>query len=134
MPVNPENTLRISSTIDRSELAFTLELNEHGRGPRRASGAFSLQLPAALLSDLRWYMEQFLEEQDAASLVRSRQVRESISRTGKLLFQGIFQAIADPRAICRSIGHRLSRTKIEIYEDSEAAGPLWELLRDPTTK
>jgi hypothetical protein len=133
MPVNPDTTLKISTTIDRSELVFTLEINEHGREPLRASGAFSLELPAALPSDLRWYMEQFLDEQDEASLERSRQVRESISRTGKLLFQGIFQANAEARAIWRSIGHRLSRTKIEIYEDSKAAGPLWELLRDPTT-
>jgi hypothetical protein len=64
MPVTPDYTLKIAARIDRSEIVFTLELNEYGREPLRASGAFSLQLPAALPSDVRWYLEQFLEEQD----------------------------------------------------------------------
>ncbi len=133
MPLPPDSTLRLSTTIDGAELAFALELNEPERNPLCASGSFPLQLPATLSSDLSWYMERFLDEQDEAALVRAKQVRESIKRSGKYLFQGIFQSTEDSRAIWRRVSHRLSRTKIEIHEDGESTGIPWELLRDPTT-
>lgn len=78
-------------------------------------------------------MERFLDEQDEAALARSKQVREFIKRSGKHLFQAIFQSTEDSRAIWRRVFHRLSRTKIEIHEDGESTGIPWELLRDPTT-
>jgi len=78
-------------------------------------------------------MERFLDEQDEASLARSKQVRDSIKRNGRLLFQGIFQSTEEGRAIWRRVATRLSQTKIEITEQSGANYFLWELLRDPTT-
>jgi tetratricopeptide (TPR) repeat protein len=133
MPINPNAALRISTIIVGSGLSFTLELTEPESNPLRASGVFSGLLPATLWADLRWYLEQFLDEQDEAALVRAKQVRETIKGYGKRLFQDVFQSTSDGRQIWRRVAQGLSRTKIEIHEGIGTTRLPWELLRDPTT-
>jgi tetratricopeptide (TPR) repeat protein len=78
-------------------------------------------------------MEDFLEEADDASLVRVQRVRRSIRETGKMLFESVFQANAETKAIWRTIKQRLGQTRTEILESSESSSPTWELMRDPVT-
>jgi tetratricopeptide (TPR) repeat protein len=133
MTTTPEITLRIATAVEGSALTFTLELVEPGRPTRNADGTFVSQFPVELSAELRWYMEEFLDERDDAALVRAKRIRESIKVRGKRLFQDIFQPSPETRAIWRRIAPRLSHTKIEIFESGDSVGLPWELLRDPTT-
>jgi tetratricopeptide (TPR) repeat protein len=133
MPTPPEITLRIITAVEHPGFTFMLELAESGQPPLSATGTFVPQLPGDLSTELRWYMEQFLDERDDAALVRSKRIRESIKVCGRRLFQDVFQPNPECRAIWRRIAPRLSQTKIEIYESDEHVGLPWELLRDPTT-
>jgi hypothetical protein len=134
MPTNPEITLRITTAIEHSVRTFMLQLLETGQPALNASGTFEPLPSDDLLVDLRWYMEQFLEERDKAAIARSKRVRESIKHFGKRLFQDVFQVTPDSRAIWRRVAKRLNQTRIEIYGDSENSGVLWELLRDPSIR
>ena len=133
MPTPPEITLRIITAVEHPGFTFMLELAESGQPPLSATGTFVPQLPGDLSTELRWYLEQFLDERDDAALVRSKRIRESIKVCGRRLFQDVFQPNPECRAIWRRIAPRLSQTKIEIYESNEHIGLPWELLRDPTT-
>lgn len=133
MPIDPLWVLRISNAVEGPEFAFTLELIRPKEAPMRAAGTLSLSLPQSLSSDLRWYMEDFLDEADDASLVRVQGVRRSIRQAGKVLFESVFQANAEATAIWRTLRQRLGQTRIEILESSESPTPPWELIRDPAT-
>jgi tetratricopeptide (TPR) repeat protein len=133
MPTAANITLKISTSYARSGVAFALELTEPARAPLTASGSFLPQLPPELLPELRWYLEKFLDERDDAALARSKRVRESVKRSGKRLFQELFQSNPECRAIWRRVASRLSQTRIEIQESTASSGIPWELLRDPTT-
>lgn len=132
MPTPPEITLRITTAVENCGFTFMLELAGSGQPPLSATGTFVPQLPADLSTELRWYMEQFLDERDDAALVRAKRIRESIKVCGKRLFQDVFQPNPECSAIWRRIAPRLSQTKIEIFESGEHGGLPWELLRDPT--
>lgn len=133
MPKPAENTLRVVVTAESSRLAFTMELVESGHPAIHAAGTLIPRLPKTLSADLQWYLEKFLDEWDDAALVRAKHIREFIKVSGKVLFQDLFQANAEGRAIWRRIAPRLSHTKIEIVGSGEHSGLPWELLRDPTT-
>ena len=133
MPTDANITLRISTTDNHSGVAFVLELAEMTRATLSAGGALLPQLPTDLLFELRWYLERFLDERDDAALARSKRVRESVKRCGKRLFQDLFQANPECRAIWQRVAPKLSQTRIEIRESTASHGIPWELLRDPTT-
>ena len=103
MPTTPKITLRITTPSkaphDLSHWSWSNQVDP----TLNAEGTFVSQLPDQLSAELRWYMEQFLNERDDASLVRAKRIRESIKVCGKRLFQGLFQANADARAIWRRI-------------------------------
>lgn len=133
MPTPAEITLRIDTAAESSGLIFTMELVESGHPILRAAGTLIPQLPKKLSADLQWYLEKFLDERDSAALVRAKHIRESIKVSGKGLFQDLFQANEEARAIWRRIAPRLSHTRVEIVESGKHSGLSWELLRDPTT-
>ena len=133
LPTPAEMTLRIVSATESSGLGFTMELAESGHPALHAAGTLIPQLTKNVSADLQWYLERLLDERDDAALVRAKHIRDFIKVSGKVLFQGLFQANAEARAIWRRIAPRLGHTRIEIVESGENSGLLWELLRDPTT-
>ena len=125
-------TLRISAYRDSESFKFDLELESDAHTPRHASG-FYTQLDSGILSEVRWYMEEFLEEGDRPAQIRASQVRSLMSEAGVSLFRQIFEANEQSKEIWASIHRSLTTSRIEIDDQTESSTTLWELLRDPYT-
>lgn len=127
--------LRLTQHIEkedhyRVEIAF-----EDDNGSRlTADPKFRFELTSADRTDLRWYLEDYLQyPMDPAPEIAAR-VEGRMAELGKELFHLVFEVDKDALEILPDLRKKLDDTRVEVVTDVAGATALpWELLRDPRT-
>jgi tetratricopeptide (TPR) repeat protein len=132
MSTEPIQTLRLFCTREGGEIRYSLKLVREGTTPLTATGTFA-QFDAETVTELRWYLEDYLVEGDQAAEARADQVRVSIRSLGTAWFWEIFEGTDQARAVLAELRAHLYRTRVQVLEGGGLPLPLWELLRDPMT-
>lgn len=125
--------LRITTTGGADVSLVMLSLEGAG-ATRTAQVKLEIPLDDSDREDLRWYLEDYLAYPvDPAPAIAAR-IEERIRSLGIALFDSIFRADDDTRAIWSAIASGLAQTRIEIAAGQpDAPSVPWELLRDPAS-
>src|SRR2546426_389219 len=127
--------LRLTQTAE-SQNNYQVEVSLEGPGLARqtATSRFQFELTAHDQADLRWYLEDYLQNPfDPAPTIAAR-IEGRIDAIGKELFDKVFESSRDARDLWATLRDRLNDTRVEIVTGvQEAASIPWELLRDPQT-
>jgi tetratricopeptide (TPR) repeat protein len=111
----------------------TLRLEGDGGLPWEAESRFEFDFTAQDREDLRWYLEEFLQNPKEPPGVITR-IESRIAELGLALFRGAFQGSDDARDLWAQVRDRLAETRLEVVTEVAAATALpWELLCDPKT-
>lgn len=98
------------------------------------STQFSFSLDAQAREDLRWYLEDYLQNPLDPAPLLARRVEEKMIEVGARLFREVFESSEPARRMWARMTDMLSETRIEIITGiREATAIPWELLRDPLT-
>ena len=91
--------------------------------------------PAAteLAEDLRWYLEDFLEDVTRPSQARAARVRKAVEAVGVALFRALFVSSPDGARIWKKAQRYLPLTGIEADLADAIPGVPWEILQSPDT-
>ncbi|AUB83639.1 CHAT domain-containing protein [Candidatus Thiodictyon syntrophicum] len=82
--------------------------------------------------DLRWYLEDYLQNPGAVEPVQIAQIESMLHSRGEDLYRQVLTANPDTQAIWFAIRNQLADLRIEIASGiSGAAAIPWELMRDP---
>src|SRR5260370_42258323 len=82
--------------------------------------------------DIRWYLEDFLEDGSRAAHVRASRVRDVVRQSGTDLFRAIFAVSRETEELWALAARNLRDTRIEIEAtDLETEHIPWEMLQDP---
>jgi len=82
--------------------------------------------------DLRWYLEDYLQNPGAVEPVQIAQIETMMRSRGEDLYRQVLTATPDTQAIWFAIRNQLADLRIEIASGiSGAAAIPWELMRDP---
>jgi hypothetical protein len=128
-------TLRLSQNTEGQNKYSTEVTFEDGSLFRRsAKSCFDFGLTAQDQEDLRWYLEDFLQYPiDPAPKIAAR-IENRMIEVGVELFEKVFQASDDTRALWDVLRARLADTRIEISTEERNAETIpWELLRESMT-
>lgn len=128
------HTLRISQHAKDHDGYYQVELDLRDGQTAPVSSRFKFELSDDDQSDLRWYLEDFLQYPlDPAPTIAAR-IEQRMKDIGLQLFRDVFQAGDDARDLWATLRAQLNVLRIEIStEVQEATAIPWELLRDPTT-
>ncbi|MFH1372836.1 MAG: CHAT domain-containing protein [bacterium] len=114
---------------------YRVEIALVGTAPRQtAPSQFSFAMTAQDHEDIRWYLENYLENPlDPAPSIAKR-IEQRLTDIGTELFGKIFSG-RDAVRLWNAVSDSLAETRVEIIttDVSEAASIPWELLRDPAT-
>lgn len=112
----------------------TLELSSLGKTLAAQNFNFDFQVSAQDQEDIRWYLEDYLQNAfDPAPSIAAR-IEERISQIGKDLFERIFQENQGTKDLRSRIRGLLPKTRVEIATDVSTSALIpWELIRDPET-
>ncbi|MDA2912521.1 CHAT domain-containing protein [Acidobacteriia bacterium AH_259_A11_L15] len=113
-----------------------VEVVLEGVGPpgHAATARFHFRLTAQEQEDLRWYLEDYLQNPlDPMPKIAAR-IENRMAEIGTELFKAVFQANNDVRDLWAMLRGSLKDTRVEIFTDVRGAATIpWELIRDPTT-
>ncbi len=97
-----------------------------------AEANIAFALSAQSQEDLRWYMEDYLQNPESSEEVQVAQIEQMMRERGEELYQKVLAANNNTQKIWFSIYDQLANLRIEISTGiAEAASIPWELLRDP---
>jgi len=82
--------------------------------------------------DLRWYLEDYLQNPGAVEPVQIAQIESMLRTRGEELYRQVLTANPDTQAIWFAIRNQLADLRIEIASGIAGAAAIpWELMRDP---
>ena len=129
--------LRITARSAADQIVHLgLSLSDHS-GQRLAEAISSPQLsiPQSILSDVQWYLEDFLDDGSRAASARALGVRKALWTAGTDLFRAVFLASRQTSELWTIALPNLKAMSIEVEAQSANVSRIpWELLRDPTTR
>ncbi|MGH7599283.1 MAG: CHAT domain-containing protein [bacterium] len=128
-------TLRLTQFTE-AEDKYRVEVALEGDGvPRQtATSPLNFKLTPQEQEDLRWYLEDFLEQPYEAEQKIAARIEKHMAEIGVKLFNAVFQANADACDLWATLRDKLDDTRVEIIVGvTEATAIPWELLRDPKT-
>ncbi|MGA8139653.1 MAG: CHAT domain-containing protein [Desulfobaccales bacterium] len=127
--------LRLTNFAEAQD-SYRIEVALKGKGlPRQTvTIRFAFQLAPQDQEDLRWYLEDYIENpHDPAPKIAAR-IERRLAEIGKELFKAIFQAHDDARDLWANLRPHLKDTRVEVVtEVRESTLIPWELIRDPKT-
>lgn len=128
-------TLRLTQATEAPD-RYRVEVALEGEGlPRQtATNSFTFQLTPQDQEDLRWYLEDYLQNpHDPGPRIAAR-IERRLTEIGVALFKAVFQANDDARDLWANLRRQLNDTRVEIVtEVRESTLIPWELIRDPQT-
>lgn len=130
-----QHKIRIrQSRIDKDRFRADIEYTDPDGRPVEADSSFEFELTLQDQEDIRWYLEDYLQQpHDPAGAIAAR-IEQRMKRIGLELFSNIFDANRDCQRIWDRIHDQLQDTRVEILtEVQEATSIPWELMREPTT-
>ncbi len=83
--------------------------------------------------DIRWYLEDFLEDGDSPSQMRATRIRTAIEEAGIGLFRSLFESSPDGARIWKKVQKHLPLTEIQADVANPIPGIPWETIRAPDT-
>jgi tetratricopeptide (TPR) repeat protein len=86
-----------------------------------------------LAEDIRWYLEDFLEDGSGPSLMRAARIRTAIEGAGIALFHTLFQSNPDSARIWKKAQKHLPLTEFQAGIADPVPGVPWEILKAPHT-
>jgi tetratricopeptide (TPR) repeat protein len=127
-------TLRLVQRATTTAGLHQVDIAIEGDGPRPAATAqVRLDLPAAELERLRWYLEDYLEYPIDPAPKIAAQVEQGMVELGTGLFRSVFEASEESRRLWATFSGHLDDTRVEVVTDVAGATAIpWELLREPT--
>ncbi|RJO65132.1 MAG: CHAT domain-containing protein [Myxococcales bacterium] len=109
-----------------------LTLKRAGQPDLEAEAKIEFALSGQEQEDLRWYLEDYLQQAEIVEPITVKQVEELMRTRGEELYTKVFTANSDTQALWFSIRNDLENLRVEIATNvAEAASIPWELLRDP---
>jgi hypothetical protein len=99
--------------------------------------ATTLRFPvtAGDLEEIRWYLEEFLEDTSRPAYVRASQARRTLNDCGVDLFRAVFDGSADLDRVWSRVKLILHDTCIEIQTSDLIADAIpWEILQEPASQ
>ncbi len=124
-------TLRLMQTnLDDGQYRVTLELERGGWPSFKATSTFEFLEDEAGDGDVRWYLEEYLQDPADPAPARAARAEQRIQETGTALFEAVFLSSADGRKLWDAVSDRLDTTRIGITAPSTGGLP-WEMLFDP---
>ncbi len=128
-------TLRLRQTAlaenrYRADLTYTAD----GQAPLNAAAEFDFALSEQDERDLRWYLEDYLQNpHDPAPSIAGR-IEARMKAIGEALFRDIFEANSLTTRLWAKISDSLDDLRVEVVATVQDATAIpWELLRDPTS-
>jgi hypothetical protein len=89
--------------------------------------------PAQLAEDIRWYLEDFLEDGDSPSQMRATRIRTAIEEAGVALFRNLFESSPDGARIWKKAQKHLPLTEVQADMADPIPGVPWEIIQVPDT-
>ncbi len=124
-------TLRLTQTnLEGDRYRIELEIERGGKPGLRATSTFEFREDEAGSEDVRWYLEEYLQDPADPAPARAVRVEQRIQDVGTELFEAVFLSSADCRMLWDSVSDSLSSTRIEITTPGTVELP-WEMLFDP---
>jgi len=129
-------TLRINQSRDTSgkhQLRLLLS-GVPGQADLGAEASFAFELTDQEREQLRWYLEDYLQNPHDPAPAIARRIERRMAELGEQLFQAVFKSSEDGGDLWAGLRPQLHNTRIEIsasVRDVEAIP--WELLRDSKT-
>ena len=122
------------SAISSNRFRVETALEADGFARQTATAEFDFLVTPQDREDLRWYLEDYLQNAgDPAPKIAAR-IESRIAEMGTDLFKALFQGDDDTRDLWATLRDRLNGTRVEIITGVHEATTLpWELLRDPKT-
>lgn len=112
-----------------------LTLKRDGQPDLEAEAKIEFSLTPQEQNDLRWYLEDYLQNRGDAEAIVAQQVELLIQSRGEELYEKILAANENTRALWYSIRNELANLRVEVATGIvEAASIPWELMRDPMLK
>ena len=109
-----------------------LTLKHTGQADQEAEANIEFALPNQEQKDLRWYLEEYLQQADSVEPIIVQQIEQFMKTRGEELYTKVLAANADTQAIWFSIRNELANIRVEVASGvTEAASIPWELMRDP---
>ena len=96
-----------------------------------AESSFEFKISAQDLEDVRWYLEDYLQNPVEPTPQIAGRVESRLAELGRELFNQVFGTGRTPAALWDAVKGRVADTRLEIIADAEGtAGIPWELMRD----
>ncbi|MBL8164000.1 MAG: CHAT domain-containing protein [Anaerolineae bacterium] len=128
-------TLRLRQTaLAENRYRADLTYMADGQAPLNAAAEFDFALSEQDERDLRWYLEDYLQNpHDPAPTIAGR-IEARMKAIGEALFHDIFEANSLTTRLWAKISDSLDDLRVEVVATVQDATAIpWELLRDPTT-
>ena len=126
-----KQTLRLKQiNLEDGHYRVELEIERGGEPGLRATSTFEFREDDADSEDVRWYLEEYLQEPADPAPARAVRVEQRIQDVGTALFEAVFLSSADCRKLWDGVSHSLDSTRIEIATPGTRELP-WEMLFDP---
>ena len=112
-----------------------LTLKGDGQADLEAEAKIQFHLTEQEQTDLRWYLEDYLQHAGPAETIVAQQVESFIKTRGEELYEKVLAANNNTRALWYSIRNQVAELRVEVATGIlEAASIPWELMRDPELK
>ncbi|MBI5366701.1 MAG: CHAT domain-containing protein [Planctomycetes bacterium] len=111
---------------------IALRLQRPGQADLEAEAEIEFALADQEQKDLRWYLEDYLEQSGSVEAVTVAQVETLMKTRGEELYTKVLACNPRTQAVWFAIREQLADLRIEITTGvAEAASIPWELMRDP---
>jgi len=109
-----------------------LTLKRPGQADLEAEASIEFALTPQEQEDLRWCLEDYLQNADVVEKVQIEQIENLMRRRGVELYENMLEGSRDVQRIFDRVLDQLPDLRIEINTGiAEAASIPWELMRDP---
>ncbi len=127
--------LRIKqSQINDNTFRADLRLEGDNVIPQEARAEFQFSVSEQDQSDVRWYLEDFLQYPEDPAPEVAKRVEGRLRALGCELFAAVFQSSEDNRDLWATLREHLPQLRVELVTGIQEATALpWELLRDLKT-
>ncbi|MGZ8215971.1 CHAT domain-containing protein [Methylomagnum sp.] len=116
----------------KSKYPIELRLKRPNQPDLTGNASIKFALSETEQSELRWYMEDYLQHAKSVEAAHIEQIEAMIRARGEELYDKVLAANRNTQAIWFAIREQLADLRIEITTDIvEAAAIPWELMRDP---
>ena len=128
-------TLRLTQAgYAQGQHQVEVSLEGDGRQHHTAASQFEFKLTEQEQKDLRWYLEEYLQDpHDPAPTIAAR-IDKRMAEIGSELFDAVFRSSDDARDLWAGVHSYLNETLVEIITSARAPTIIpWELMREPMT-